>query len=1602
GLSGVKEIPLERWDNKKYYDPNPDAPGKSYITKLGLIENIKAFDAPFFGISPREAPFIDPQQRLFLEQCYNALENANYPVRSLRGSLTGVFAGVGASHEYYSQLEQAGLSHDEMGMFAVTGKALNMIPGRVTYTFDFKGPAVSFDTACSSSLVAIHYACQSLKTREIDFALAGGVNVLVRPESIVNLCKAKALSLTSECKTFDERADGYVRAEGCGVLFLKRLADALRDNDTILAVIQASAVSNDGKTAGLTVPNGKSQEEVMRKALSQTSLSSSDISYIETHGTGTPLGDPIEVHAINQVYGAQRSPDNPLYLGAVKTNLGHLESAAGVAGIIKVILSLQKGRIYKNINFQRLNPKIKLDNTRLALDSMDWTPHTSLKCAAVNAFGFSGTNAHVIVQEFPAKTRQKNTLPAQTGLLSNVLVLSAKSQSALDHLAQRYQQYLATTSDAFSDICFTAATCREHYSYRLAVAAKSAVEASQMLQQGVFASSSEDTKSLDVHTPERAALVSEYLQGRDVDWRDYYSASPGAFNKVSLPNYPFDRREFWLEKKAVAPHFSADDFAVQHLYDRTWNLLHANVPSTAELPELWVIAHDELRAQKVLGGLKYQCIKEVTQLEDVAHKNIVFLYDEQYFTAFVHWCQQMFQHQPARFIFVTENAYALNDKYTTDRVNPYHTMASSFWKSFRNELGLTQNYTIDLDSRSTLSEVLRYIVHTTSAETQFAVRDAIYVPRLKKKPLPPEHPEVLFDREASYLITGGTGGLGKPLMEYLIQRGAKHLIITSRTECAQETQAFIEQARKKQVAIKHYSCDAADAQRMKHLITEIEHSAHPLRGIFHLAGVIRNELLVNLRDKEVDEVLRAKANSALILHQLTKNLHLDCFVLFSSAASILGSGRQANYVAANGFLDGLAHLRHQQGLPALAINWGTFHTRGMAAQHIEALKRRGFIPLNPESIGVLDVLLPSKVPQMAVCPIHWDVYFKNTPKPSEFSALMVKTAPTDPFFLAVLQRYAYKERIPLLRQTLCEIVADVLGLESGEEVGIKNDLLAMGMDSLMTLELRNRIHDKLNCPTLSLPIEYFINEPRIDKIAQNIANELDKIFENTSAPLPIENPSDEEIALCDFQYVFWVLNKMDYPYNAGTQLQIQGKLNKEYVAQAFDFVVKHNPVFWLSFNKEVPIQTLKKEGQFKLIYEDISLNNNQTVLHQEFQNNMMSAIPLTEPPLIRVYLYKINSELHELHIVMPHIIVDGPSCSILLNQFKKCYETLFRGKKMILEPEKDSFLSYVKKNNHLYETNLKDKVNFWHHYNYGFKMLSLKPEYYISDTDKQEKYLFHYSLDSLRVQQFIEWHRTKNINVSTGLIAACHIALYKLSHQKKMPFVLIHNGREGSQYNSIVGVFVEYKRINLTLNEKDNFINFIKSIEEQFLITAPYQKCSHIIKNREFKGSGLAISHYLHYVWNKLFLKKDLKKSKLHSIIIDYLIKYLSWAQAMTHNTLIKHKLNQLIKLNIPLTKPERLRVLINITPSFFSKIVPDKNFANLSYQYPNHYSSEDRPINNRSLWILFSKDQEGQYQLSINGPLTAYGKDEVVNTFNKIMAQLLENDECTLADFLG
>ena len=349
GVDAIREIPDDRFDIDEFYDPDPETPGKIYSRFGGFLDEIDGFDPEFFGISPREAVWIDPQQRLMLETAWEGLERAGYSPAALRGSRSGIFVGVAANE--YSHLLSAE-SVEKIEPHFITGNALNAISGRVAFALGLEGPAVAVDTACSSSLVAVHQACQALHSGDCDLALAGGVNVLLSPVSIIAASRARMLSPVGRCKTFDASADGYVRSEGCGILVLKRLSDAVRDGDRICAVIPSSAVNQDGASSGLTVPNGGAQQRLIATALARAGLAGGDVDYLEAHGTGTALGDPIEVQAAGAVYGAARDADRPLLIGSVKTNIGHLESASGVAGLIKVVLSLQHEMLPQSLHFE--------------------------------------------------------------------------------------------------------------------------------------------------------------------------------------------------------------------------------------------------------------------------------------------------------------------------------------------------------------------------------------------------------------------------------------------------------------------------------------------------------------------------------------------------------------------------------------------------------------------------------------------------------------------------------------------------------------------------------------------------------------------------------------------------------------------------------------------------------------------------------------------------------------------------------------------------------------------------------------------------------------------------------------------------------------------------------------------------------------------------------------------------------------------------------------------------------------------------------------------------------------------------------------------------
>ncbi len=475
GVDAVSEVPPDRWKSDLFFDPNPGVPGKTCTRWGGFLKHVDQFDAQFFGIAPREAVRMDPQQRLLLEVTWEAMEDAGYDPQGLAGSRTGVFIGI--SNNDYSHLQYSDLESIEA--YTGTGNAYSIAANRLSYFLDLRGPSCAVDTACSSSLVSTHLACCSLHRGESDLALSGGVNLILSPELHITFSQTRLMSPTGRCRTFDAAADGYVRGEGCGVVVLKRLADALADGDRVLAVIRGSAVNHDGRSNGITAPNGLSQQAVIREALDDAGIAPDDLGYVETHGTGTKLGDPIEVESLGAVLEG-RALDRPCLMGSVKTNIGHLEAAAGVAGLIKTALLLRHGEIPPHLHLTEINPYIPIEELPLevATSRREWSAGDGTRYAGVSSFGFGGANAHVVLSDAQAHVPSRNEIERPWHALS----LSARDGDGLRALAGRYEAYLAEETEAeLADICHTANTGRSRFPDRLVVKAQTAEQMRERL-----------------------------------------------------------------------------------------------------------------------------------------------------------------------------------------------------------------------------------------------------------------------------------------------------------------------------------------------------------------------------------------------------------------------------------------------------------------------------------------------------------------------------------------------------------------------------------------------------------------------------------------------------------------------------------------------------------------------------------------------------------------------------------------------------------------------------------------------------------------------------------------------------------------------------------------------------------------------------------------------------------------------------------------------------------------------------------------------------------------------------------------------------------------
>src|SRR5580704_16786342 len=480
GREAVSEVPPDRWNVERFFDTEPGLPGKSIARRGGFLEGIDQFDPQFFGISPREAPYVDPQHRLLLETAWEAIEDAGLVLDLERGTDLGVFVGI--SHNEYQGIQSTPWEHSGIGPHSPTGCAHSIAANRISYCFNLRGPSVAMDTACSSALTAVHAACEHIRAGRGDAALAGGVTVIITPGGFIGFSQASMLSPEGRCKAFDAAANGFVRGEGAGMVLLKRLSRAIADGDPIHGVIIGTALNQDGHTNGISLPSSEAQARLVRDACADAGVAPAQVGFVEAHGTGTAVGDPIEAHALAQALCEGRSEDAPLVIGSVKTNLGHLETAAGVAGLVKALLVLKHGRIPPSLHFENPNPNIDFVALKLRVTTaLEPFPATSgERVVGVNSFGFGGANAHVLLTEVPSRLQLEYSGAHATR--SWPLVLSARSEKALRSSALRLSAWLEERSNTngsspvLPDLTYTLGARRNHHPYRLTLVARSIEE----------------------------------------------------------------------------------------------------------------------------------------------------------------------------------------------------------------------------------------------------------------------------------------------------------------------------------------------------------------------------------------------------------------------------------------------------------------------------------------------------------------------------------------------------------------------------------------------------------------------------------------------------------------------------------------------------------------------------------------------------------------------------------------------------------------------------------------------------------------------------------------------------------------------------------------------------------------------------------------------------------------------------------------------------------------------------------------------------------------------------------------------------------------------
>ncbi|MEV5432439.1 SDR family NAD(P)-dependent oxidoreductase [Streptomyces sp. NPDC052701] len=1024
GRDCVTDIPAGRWDHRAYFDPDPDAPGKTYSRWGGFVDGVDEFDPLFFNVSPVEAERMDPQERLFLQCVYETVEDAGYtpdrlkaPTETGRAPAVGVYVGV-----MYSEYQLYGAQEQVLGNPVTVSGNISAVANRVSYFFDFHGPSLSVDTMCSSSLTAVHLACQSIRSGACDLAIAGGVNVSVHPNKYLLLGRSRFVSSTGRCESFGAGGDGYVPGEGVGAVLLKPLERAVRDGDHIHGIIRGVAVNHGGRTNGYSVPSPATQARVITDAWRQAGIDPNAVGYIEAHGTGTSLGDPIEVAGLARAFREHGRDDRSCAIGSVKSNIGHAESAAGISGLTKVLLQLRHGKIAPSIHSAEPNPNIDFGSTPFTVQQTlaDWTrPVVTVdgerrelpRTAGVSSFGAGGTNAHLVVQEYrPDPADAPDRADAPRGPVP--VVLSARTTERLKEKAAQLADWIERKNLSTADLPALAHTLqvgREAMRERLGMIVTAMPELVARLRD--FGDGPQDTEGLvrgraraSVAGPgmsealarrDLAGLLALWAEGGAVDWHALHAGRCPA--RIALPSYPFARNRYWIDTTrsaaALAPHgatapydavVSDDDREpAPLLFTESWEpaalpavrrpdaprTLVCLCPDPADRAELARTAREldpALTLLCVTRGQRFARTSDhsyeaghrtpddyVRVFEDIRSRygavdgvvNLWPLDDAEpgSYTATVHLLRAIAASglpvgrvlQAGEFCDGVEQAYA-ESWLGFDRSLP-RALPDVRFSAILAE-------TEDPSGRTPRGVWFERLWHEWTAATSGSALYRAGVRHASRVvPRPDRAGKHLLKPNGTYLVTGGTGGLGLLLAAHLARNWSARLVLTGRSALDDRKRRGIARIESLGGEVLYRQADAADRQAMAETVAAARERFGPLHGVVHAAGVAESGSLVAGDLRSFRDVLSAKVDGTRVLDDVLAPEPLDFVCYFSSTSAVLGDFGGCAYSVANRFQTSYARHRDERVRrgaatgATVAVNWPLWSGGGMGFEDTEGI-----------------------------------------------------------------------------------------------------------------------------------------------------------------------------------------------------------------------------------------------------------------------------------------------------------------------------------------------------------------------------------------------------------------------------------------------------------------------------------------------------------------------------------------------------------------------------------------------------------------------------------------------------------------------------------------